>query len=141
MKVNRHSLNCLPEHGVPHDLASVERDSGDNETFELDFGPQNTEDTVYNEQTEMHSFLPTPQCEQQEIQAIQQKLSSTRFTQTSMSWATVDNEPINEYTTPFLAIMAFPTLFPDGKGDPTNPSLYRDVQLGEKNRSYKVCRK
>lgn len=132
VKVNRHSLNCLPEHGVPHDLASVERDNGDNETFELDFGPQNTEDTVYNEQTEMHSFLPIPQCEQQEIQAIQQKLSSTRFTQTSMSWPTVDNEPINEYTTPFLAIMAFPTLFPDGKGDPTNPSLYRDVQLGEK---------
>jgi len=36
-----------------------------------------------------------------------------------MPWSTVDSEPINEYTTPFLATLAFPTLFPDGKGDPT----------------------
>ena len=28
--------------------------------------------------------------------------------------------------------MAFPTLFPDGKGDPKNPSLYQDIPLGEK---------
>ena len=103
MKVNQHSLNCLPEHGVPNEIASVERDHGDNKTSEPDFSPQNIEDTVYNEQTE--------------IQAIQQKLSSTHYTQ-GMSWPTVDSEPINEYTTPFLATMAFPTLFPDGKGDP-----------------------
>lgn len=45
---------------------------------------------------------------------------------------TVDNEPINEYLTPFLATLAFPTLFPDGKGDPTNPSLRRDIPLGER---------
>lgn len=49
-----------------------------------------------------------------------------------MSWPTVDSEPMNEYTTPFLATMALPTLFPDAKGDPTNPSLYQDIQLGEK---------
>lgn len=35
-------------------------------------------------------------------------------------WPTASNEPLNEYQTPFLATMAFPTLFPDGKGDPTN---------------------
>ena len=131
VKVNQHSLNCLPEHGVPHDLTSVETDDGDNETFQPDFGPQNSEDAIYTEKTEMHSFLPIPQCEQQEIQAIQQKLSTTCLTQ-AMSWPTVDSEPINEYTTPFLATMSFPTLFPDGKGDPTNPSLYRDIQLGDK---------
>jgi len=131
VKVNQHSLNCLPEHGVPHDLTSVETDDGDNENFQPDFGPQNSKDAIYTEKTEMHSFLPIPQCEQQEIQAIQQKLSTTRLTQ-AMSWPTVDSEPINEYTTPFLATMSFPTLFPDGKGDPTNPSLYRDIQLGDK---------
>ena len=49
-----------------------------------------------------------------------------------MPWPTVDSEPINEYTTPFLATLAFPTLFPDGKGDPTNPSLHQDMQLGER---------
>jgi hypothetical protein len=25
--------------------------------------------------------------------------------------------------------MAFPTFFPDGKGDPTNPTLNRDIPL------------
>ena len=28
--------------------------------------------------------------------------------------------------------MAFPTLFPDGKGDPTNSATMRDVTLGDK---------
>ena len=44
----------------------------------------------------------------------------------------MENEPLNEYTTPFLATMAFPTLFPDGKGDPTNPSLHRDVPISSR---------
>ena len=37
------------------------------------------------------------------------------------------NQPLNKYTTPYLATMAFPTLFHDAKGDPTIPSLNRDV--------------
>ena len=49
-----------------------------------------------------------------------------------MPWQTVGSESLNEYVTPFLATMAFPTLFPDGKGDPTNPSLRRDIPLGER---------
>ena len=31
-----------------------------------------------------------------------------------------------------LATMAFPTLFPDGKGDPTNQVLLRDVSFHER---------
>lgn len=42
------------------------------------------------------------------------------------------DEPLNEYTTPFLATMAFPCLFPDGKGDPTNPALFREISLSNK---------
>ena len=131
VKINHYSLNCLPVNGIPHDLTSVEREDADGQNLEADFGPQNAEDIVYNEQTEMNSFLPIPQCEQQEIQAIQQQVSSTHYSQ-AMPWPTVDSEPINEYTTPFLATLAFPTLFPDGKGDPTNPSLHQDMQLGER---------
>ena len=131
VKMNQHSLNCLPEHGVRHDIISVETDDVHTETCETDFGPQNAEDIVYNEQTEMNSFLPIPQCGRQEIQAIQQQLSSTHNNQ-AMSWPTVHNDPINEHTTPFLATLAFPALFPDGKGDPTNLALNRDVQLAER---------
>lgn len=100
VKSNHHSLNCLPEHGVPHDIISVETEDVHNETFQPSFGPQNAGDTFYNIQTKMNSFLPCPYCEQQEIQAIQQQLSSTHYNQAT-SWPTVHNDPINEYTTPF----------------------------------------
>ena len=79
----------------------------------------------------MSSFLPIPQCHQQEIEAVQQQLSCNHNTK-HIPWPTVDNEPINEYLTLFLATMAFPTLFPDGRGDPTNPSLYQDVTLADR---------
>ena len=36
----------------------------------------------------------------------------------------------HEYTTDFLATFAFPTLFPDGKGDPKNPCLQRYISFG-----------
>ena len=128
--INNDSLNSLPLHGVPQDLFSIEIENLENsEASELDLGPQNEEDIVYNESTEMSSFLPIPECQQQEVQAIQQQLCHQP---THMPWPTVDNEPLDEYLTPFLATLAFPTLFPDGKGDPTNPSLHRDVPLAER---------
>ncbi|RMX36666.1 hypothetical protein pdam_00024513, partial [Pocillopora damicornis] len=88
VKSNHHSLNCLPEHGVPHDIISVETEDVHNETFQPSFGPQNAGDTFYNIQTKMNSFLPCPYCEQQEIQAIQQQLSSTHYNQAT-SWPTL----------------------------------------------------
>lgn len=129
--VNQDSLNSLPLHGAPQDLLSVETENLENiETCEPDLGPQNEEDLVYNESTEMSSFLPIPECQQQEVQAIQQQLLCHQATH--MPWPTVDNEPLNEYVNPFLATLAFPTLFPDGKGDPTNPSLHRNIPLAER---------
>ena len=49
-----------------------------------------------------------------------------------MMWTTIENEPLNEYQISHLATMAFPTLFPDGKGDPTNQALLRDIPLQER---------
>lgn len=49
-----------------------------------------------------------------------------------MSWPTVEDQPLNECQTPYLATMAFPALFPDGKGDPTNQASLRDVPLPER---------
>ena len=48
-----------------------------------------------------------------------------------MTWPTLENEPLNEYQVSHLATMAVPT-FPDGKGDPTNQALLRDVPLQER---------
>ena len=49
-----------------------------------------------------------------------------------MMWPTIENEPLNENQISHLATMAFPTLFPDGKGDPTNQALLRDIPLQER---------
>ena len=76
----------------------------------------------------MSSFLPVGEQKQQEMEAIRNML----FVEEPIQWPTVSNEPLNEYQTPFLATMAFPTLFPDGKGDPTNHALLRDVPLHER---------
>ena len=65
-----------------------------------------------------------------EIDAIQNQL----FPNEPLNWPAVDNLPINEYQTSFLATLAFPTLFPTGKGDP-NPSLLKDIPLSESKTS------
>lgn len=52
----------------------------------------------------------------------------------AIQWPTVTNEPLNECQTSFLATMAFPTLFPDGNGDPTYQALLTDVPLHERIR-------
>ena len=46
-----------------------------------------------------------------------------------MQWPTIENQPLNEYQMLYLATMAFTTLFPGGKGDPTNQGLLRDISL------------
>jgi len=40
---------------------------------------------------------------------------------------TIGSEPLSEFSVQFLASMAFPTLFPDGKGDPTNIAVVSDI--------------
>ena len=129
----------MPENGIPNDLISIERENDVSESSDLNFGPQNEEEIVYNEGTQVNTFFPIPQCQQQEMDAIQQKLSS--IDNQHIAWPIVDNEPTNEYLTPFLATMAFPTLFPDGKGDPTNLSLNRDVHFDERIKHLKYAEK
>ena len=84
-----------------------------------DVGPTDnpSEDIVYNDATEMSSFLPVGEKQQQqEIEAARNQLSENE----PIEWPSVHNEPLNQYQVSHLATMAFPTLFPDGKGDPTN---------------------
>ena len=63
--------------------------------------------------------------EQLEHDAIQNKLGA------KIDWPNVGDEPLNEYTTTFLATVAFPCLFPDGEGDPTKGQFpLRKIILG-----------
>ena len=127
LQINCHSLNCLPLNGVPSDLPTVESET---ETSNNDYnlGPEsNINDIVHDEHSEMSSFMPAPSLKKQEEDAVRQQFSSSP----TVSWPTLDSEPLSEFATPFLATLAFPTLFPDGQGDPTNPSLMRDVEFAE----------
>ncbi len=58
--INQNCLDSLPFHGVPQDLLSLETENLKNsEAREVDLGPQNEEDIVYNEATEMSSLFST----------------------------------------------------------------------------------
>ena len=126
-------MNLLPDNGVLPDLITVETDHdiiSDIETC-TDVGPPTdnpSEDVVYNNSTEMSSFLPVGEQQQQELEAVRNQLSEKE----PMAWPSLDSEPLNEYQVSHLATMAFPTLFPDGKGDPTNQGLLRDVPFQER---------
>ena len=132
VEINTQALNELSVNGTPTNLLTVEtNDDVTHKTVENDVGPHtdnSSEETVYNNLTEMSSFLPVGEEHQQELAAVRNPLSS----EDPMSWPTVEDKPLNEYQTQYLATMAFPTLFPDGKGDPTNPALQRNVSLSER---------
>ncbi len=133
LTINDDALNSLPDNGVPTDLMTVETvdDIVSDDNCSPDAGPPTdnpSEDVVYNDSTEMSSFLPVGEQQQQEIDAVRNQLSENE----PMQWPSVENEPLNEYQVSHLATMAFPTLFPDGKGDPTNQGLLRDVPLQER---------
>lgn len=133
VEIDELALNSLPDNGVSTDLLTVETEDHilSDENIDFDLGPptdNHSEDTVYNESTDMSSFLPVGQQQEQELNAVRTQLSGND----QMSWPSVDDQPINEYQTQFLATMAFPTPFPDGKGDPTSQTLTRDVPLLER---------
>ena len=129
--INVDALNSLPVNGVPPDLMTVETDDDIISDDNPDLGPPTdnpSEDIVYNDTTEMSSFLPVGEQQQQEIEAARNHLSEND----PIPWPSVENEPLNEYHVSHLATMAFPTLFPDGKGDPINQGLLRDIPLQER---------
>ncbi len=133
LTINDDALNSLPDNGVPTDLMTVETNDGivSDDNCSPDAGPPTdnpSEDVVYNDSTEMSSFLPVGKQQQQELDAVRNQLSENE----PMQWPSVENEPLNEYQVSHLATMAFPTLFPDGEGDPTNQGLLRDVPLQER---------
>ncbi|XP_066915890.1 uncharacterized protein [Clytia hemisphaerica] len=87
-----------------------------------DMGPNSEEndEKVYDCNTEMGSFIPTK---------IKSKMEKDILNDSVLKPEAIDvgKEPLNEFTTEYLATLAFPTLFPDGKGDPTRFSTKRSI--------------
>ena len=138
--INR--LQALPENGTIHDSKKIEvcnkGDKHDEHDPDLDYsennhefhhdidrGPidPNTDDLVYDEEAEMSSFLPVNKNHLKEKDIIKNEL----FRQDVKHEWKEEDSPLNEFKTEFLATMSFPTLFPEGKGDPTNYSTVRNI--------------
>ena len=132
-------LQALPDNGTIHNAKKIELckkdykhdpdldDSEDNHNFHYDIDREpidpKTDDLVCDEETEMSSFLSVNENHLKEKDIIKNEL----FRQDVKHEWKVGHSPLNEFKTDFLATMSFPTLFPDGKGDPTNYSTVRNI--------------
>lgn len=129
IKIDQHALKCLPENGIPSDLPTFEtkndHENSDQDSL-IETELESDSDAIYNKDTQSSSFLPFQHNGKQEKGEIQEEIAGKFF-----NWPSIQNKPFNEYTMQYLATMAFLTLFPDGKGDPTNPSLNRHLPFSQ----------
>ena len=126
IQIDYEALHRLPIDGVPSDLPTAEdpEQNAEEHTADEDTSQNNNdgEDSQHS-----HSFLPLPQAQRSEQDAIRALING----EDPLDWPSNDDDPINEFRTEGLATMAFPTLFPYGKGDPTKKTRLREVSLTE----------
>ena len=122
-------LASLPTEGIPCDLHKVYCTQEDRQNqIDPDRGPLDVEEIPFNEDTELSSILLSPVVLKQQKQLITDQLLQKH----KLNWPDKNDTPMNEFKIESLATMAFPTLFPDAKGDPTNSATMRDATLSEK---------
>lgn len=129
--IDKQIVASLPENGILKNVTRIEcgqhvdETQKPNEDIDTDTGPVKFDDDekVYNSETEMGSFVPTNIDTKKEQEIIREEFLKTPQIH---NW-TIENEPLNEFSCQYLASMAFPTLFPDGKGDPTNTAVFSDT--------------
>ena len=101
-------MNSIPddllsvETDVPHDGVDPEIINNIGEPHSDDYSD---DDIVYNKDSEMSSFLQLPEAEQQEEDAMLEQLQNQ-----IVDWPSIENEPLSEFTAPFLATLSFPTV-------------------------------
>ena len=130
----KHGLlkTCLKENDVPQEVLKVETDdkAEGNDSESTKQATLDDEDKLYDESTVVNTLLPIADQKQPEENVIRSQLSGK---EQILEWPLIDeSNPLNEYLTPFLATLAFPTLFPDGRGDPTDPALVRNVTFHDR---------
>lgn len=84
-------------------------------------------DVEDNIPTDSHSFMPLPHQQSHEVNIIRAMING----EDPLDWPTIAGQPINEFRTPGLATLAFPTLFPCGKVDPTTRDRDTEVALAD----------
>ena len=126
IQIDYEALHRLPIDGIPSELPRAEDPQPNvREHNAEEDTSQNNDDGEDSQHS--HSFLPLPQAQQSEQDAIRALING----EDPLDWPSNDGDPINEFRTEGLATMAFPTLFPYGKGDPTKKTRLREVSLTE----------
>lgn len=100
---------------------TVFNSDNENEDLPVDLSPI-LEDITHNETS---SILPSVHC----TGKLQKELVNDFVN--SVELDLISDQPVNEFKTQYLATMVFPTLFPDGKGDPTNNVIVREITSSE----------
>ena len=94
----------------------------DKETEEMSYDEGPSVDSTCKSQIESTSCLASNSS---------QPLEQDRLNQILDNALDICTEPINEFSMPFLATLAFPTLFPNGIGDPTDNTIRREISQKE----------
>ena len=128
IKIDLNCLSSLPIEGIPRDLKKVHCAVDSEHEIDPDRGPLDTDEIPFNSETEISSTLLNPVVLKPQKQLIKDEL----LQQHKATWPSRETNPLSEFKIQLLATMAFPTLFPDAIGDPTNTATMRDVTLGDK---------
>lgn len=117
VQIDYDCLAQLPLEGIPADLSKVRCKKGSgSEELDPDKGPLDTE---------LSSMLnPVKSKQQKEI------IRDEILQHNKIGWPERGQIPVSEFKVQFLATMAFPTLFPDSKGEKINHL----VKFGEKKK-------
>ena len=133
IEIDRQVIQSLPENGVPDELRYVIDDNEPSVHVENEGPPQeptmsanaSVEELILgNDST---SFIPMRQRQRKDGAAIQDAVNEVD----PLDWPSTEGNVVNEFKTDGLATMAFPTLFPYGKGDPTNRARQHGITLTE----------
>ncbi len=132
-EIDRQVIQSLPENGVADELRYVIDDNEPSVHVENEGPPQEPtmsvsasveEQILENDST---SFIPMRQRQRKDGAAIQDAVNEVD----PLDWPSTEGNVVNEFKTAGLATMAFPTLFPYGKGDPTNRARQHGITLTE----------
>lgn len=117
------AIQRLPDDGIPPQLMAVD----DEDTQHEHSSDEDNIDSLHEDTSSSHSFLPLPKRSATEEDAIRAAVNGEDV----VDWQTIGEQPLNKFNTPGLASLAFPTLLPYGTGDPTYPGRQRKVTLAD----------
>ena len=128
--INYDCLATLPFEGIPSDLQKICCSENVNDCeIDPDGSPLNTDEIPFNEETELTSTILSPELLNPQNQLITEELLQRH----KFHWPGRNSNPLNEFRIELLAAMAFPTLIPGGKGNPTNTAKMPKATQGGKN--------